>query len=299
MKIVSLFCILPFFISGCGEDPGGQASETSSSKASEIEVPSSWDQHTDPRPLAGIMIEQGLPVLIEYAKLLQQFEGGANQSSGSLVDLAFGAINTAQGIAIDAIPAQEGWQEKAGKRFHERLTGEVSLITTDKRLTRARSVLDKVRKANGLDHEFSLHLIKDKDLNAFASVGGYLYLTTGMIKSLASEDEMAWVLGHEIAHVTCGHCDRKAKTLHVAGGFGDIVETGANAGLMISAPFGQVDEYEADAKGRDYADEAGYDSEAGIEVLRRFMKKEGESNLLDKMISSHPFSQERITRLEK
>jgi beta-barrel assembly-enhancing protease len=251
------------------------------------------------KPLSAMLIENGLPVLLEYAKLLQQFEQGKNDSPKSLVDLAFGAVNTAQSIAIDALPVEEGWQEKTGDRFHDQLTDQVEVISNDKRLNNARSVLQKLKKANRLDEDISLYLIKEKEENAFSSVGGYIYLTTGIFKFLSNDDEMAWLLGHEIAHLTCGHCDRKAKTLHIAQGLGDIVETGANAGLMISAPFGQGDEYEADAKGRDYAEAAGYDRDAGIEVLRRFKKNEGESNALDKMFRSHPFSEERITRLEK
>ncbi len=79
----------------------------------------------------------------------------------------------------------------------------------------------------------------------------------------------------------------------------DIVETGASVGLMLTAPFGQGDEYEADSKGREYAKKAGYDTKAGLEVLRRFKKDEGEYDDLEKMFRSHPFSEERISRLEK
>jgi hypothetical protein len=283
-----VYTLLLSLLCGCSESQDGTDNQTGTEQDDYIE-----------QPLETILVENGLPVLIEYAKLLQQFEKGSDGSPTSLVDLAFGAVNTVQNIAIDSVPVEDGWQEKAGKRFHKYLSKEVKVISNDKRLDKARKVLERLTEANKLNDDFSLHLIKEKEKNAFSSVGGYLYLTTGMVKSLRSEHEMAWLLGHEIAHQTCGHCDRKAKTLHLAGGFGDIVETGANAGLMISAPFGQGDEYEADATGRDYAESAGYDRDAGIEVLRRFKQNEGDSNAFDKMFRSHPFSEERITRLEK
>ena len=222
-----------------------------------------------------------------------------NDSPGSLLDLAFGAANVARKLAIDVLPVEEGWQEKTGERVHKYIEEECEIIENDRRFGKLRGVLAKMEKANGLDDDFSVYLVKDKENNAFSSVGGHLYLTTGMMKFLRNDDELAWVIGHEMAHVTCGHCDRKAKTIHVAGGFGDIVETGASVGLMLTAPFGQGDEYEADSKGRQYAKEAGYDTKAGLEVLRRFKKDEGEYDDLEKMFRSHPFSEERISRLEK
>lgn len=291
MKNSIIFSFVLILLFGCAENQESSEAEKSQEQSSPVE--------TIEKPLDDILLQDGIPILVEYTKLLEEFEQGKEDAPKTLVDLAFGAANTAQKLAIDMLPVEEGWQDEAGKRFHEDLCEELNVISNDKRLKNARRVLEKLSKANQLDDDFSLYLIKEKDINAFASVGGYLYLTTGMVKSLQSDDELAWVLGHEIAHQTCGHCDHKAKTLHVAGGFGDIVVTGANAGLMISAPFGQGDEYEADAKGSDYAEKAGYDPDAGIKVLRRFMENEGDSNALDKMLRSHPFSEERITRLEK
>jgi beta-barrel assembly-enhancing protease len=275
------------------ETPAETSPQAESSPKEEAE-----DDETD-KPLSAVLVEQGLPVLLEYAKLLREFEQGKNDSPGSLLDLAFGAANVARKLAIDVLPVEEGWQEKTGERFHKYIEEECEIIENDRRFGKLRGVLAKMEKANGLDDDFSVYLVKDKENNAFSSVGGHLYLTTGMMKFLRNDDELAWVIGHEMAHVTCGHCDRKAKTIHVAGGFGDIVETGASVGLMLTAPFGQGDEYEADSKGRQYAKEAGYDTKAGLEVLRRFKKDEGEYDDLEKMFRSHPFSEERISRLEK
>jgi hypothetical protein len=330
-RILSILCAV-MLICGCGnnrDDAGGDDNQSEESgKASpekeeetakpaqptvetETETPAETspqaesthkeeeeEDETD-KPLSAVLVEQGLPVLLEYAKLLQEFEQGKNDSPGSFLDLAFEAANVARKLAIDVLPVEEGWQEKTGEKFHKYMKEECEIIDRDRRLNKIRGVLGKMKKANGLDDDFSVYLVKDKENNAFSSVGGHLYLTTGMMKFLRNDDELAWVIGHEMAHVTCGHCDRKAKTIHIAGGFGDIVETGASVGLMLTAPFGQGDEYEADSKGRQYAKKAGYDTKAGLEVLRRFKKDEGEYDDLEKMFRSHPFSEERISRLEK
>ena len=78
------------------------------------------DDETD-KPLSAVLVEQGLPVLLEYAKLLQEFEQGKNDSPGSFLDLALEAANVARKLAIDVLPVEEGWQEKTGERFHKQI----------------------------------------------------------------------------------------------------------------------------------------------------------------------------------
>ena len=298
-RILSILCALMLFC-GCGNNRNDADGDDNQSEESGKATPEQTEENDETdKPLSAVLVEQGLPVLLEYAKLLREFEQGKNDSPGSFIGFALEAANVARKLAIDVLPVEEGWQEKTGERFHKYIEEECEIIENDRRFGKLRGVLAKMEKANGLDDDFSIYLVKDKENNAFSSVGGHLYLTTGMMKFLRNDDEIAWVIGHEMAHVTCGHCDRKAKTIHVAGGFGDIVETGASVGLMLTAPFGQGDEYEADSKGREYAKEAGYDTKAGLEVLRRFKKDEGEYDDLEKMFRSHPFSEERISRLEK
>ena len=103
--------------------------------------------------------------------------------------------------------------------------------------------------------EFSwpLKIIQDDStLNAFAAPGGYIYVFTGLIKYLDSEDELAGVLGHEIAHA-----DRRHSTSQLTKQYGIVTllqaAAGDNPGLMaqvaaslISLKFSRSDESEAD-----------------------------------------------------
>ena len=154
MKYV-VYTLLLSLLCGCSESQDGSDNQTGTEQDDYIE-----------QPLETILVENGLPVLIEYAKLLQQFEKGSDGSPTSLVDLAFGAVNTVQNIAIDSVPVEDGWQEKAGKRFHKYLSKEVKVISNDKRLDKARKVLERLTEANKLNDDFSLHLIKEKEKNA-------------------------------------------------------------------------------------------------------------------------------------
>jgi predicted Zn-dependent protease len=58
------------------------------------------------------------------------------------------------------------------------------------------------------DFAWEFYLIDDDVLNAFAAPGGYVYIYTGLIEFLSHEDELAGVIGHEIAHAANRHTER-------------------------------------------------------------------------------------------
>ena len=71
-------------------------------------------------------------------------------------------------------------------------------------------ITDNILNSGALTHrdqfEWKLHIIHDdKTLNAFVTPGGYIYVYTGLIKYLDSEDELAGVMGHELAHADRRH----------------------------------------------------------------------------------------------
>ena len=110
------------------ETPAETSPQAESSPKEEAE-----EDETD-KPLSAVLVEQGLPVLLEYAKLLREFEQGKNDSPGSFLDLALGAANVARKLAIDVLPVEEGWQEKTGDRFHKYVEEECEIIDRDRRL---------------------------------------------------------------------------------------------------------------------------------------------------------------------
>ncbi len=62
--------------------------------------------------------------------------------------------------------------------------------------------------SNNGDHKFTFFVVDDPSLNAFALPGGFIGVHTGLIEATRSEDELAGVLAHEIAHVTQRHIAR-------------------------------------------------------------------------------------------
>ncbi|AOS45853.1 TPR repeat-containing protein YfgC precursor [Lacunisphaera limnophila] len=151
-----------------------------------------------------------------------------------------------------------------------------------------------------------------KTVNAFALPGGKVGVYTGLLALASSDDEVATVIGHEIAHVTARHGAERMSQGLVAGVVGAGVELGTKdseyrdlARVLYGATatgatlaFSRGNESEADYIGLRYAAKAGYDPRAAITFWQKMAKaKDGKQPW--KWISTHPPDGERIAALQK
>jgi predicted Zn-dependent protease len=125
--------------------------------------------------------------------------------------------------------------------------------------------------------KYAFHVVPGSEVQAFAFPGGQIFITTGMLDFLRSDDELAGVLGHEIAHVDQRHCIELLQTRLAMGKLGlDIVAFPAEMLQQIWAVgYRQYQEAEADAVGLRLMTRAGYDPEAMIGPLERLKAEEG------------------------
>lgn len=149
-------------------------------------------------------------------------------------------------------------------------------------------------------------------VNAFALPGGKVGVYTGLINLASSDDEIAIVMGHEIAHVTARHgAERMTQDAAVAGG-GALIDAltkdkkshdpllavyglASTGGLLA---FSRSHESEADYIGIRYAAKAGYDPQAAV----TFWQKMAKANTGAKppvFLSTHPTNERRIADLQK
>jgi predicted Zn-dependent protease len=172
-------------------------------------------------------------------------------------------------------------------------------------------------QANEGDYEFTFFVVNDPRINAFALPGGYIGVHTGLIDATRSEDELAGVLAHEIAHVTQRHIARAihagsrqsilstalmlgALILGAAGGSGDAVQ-GAMAVAQGTAAQQQINftrshEYEADRIGIRALAEAGFDPhgmDSFFEVMSRQQLGAPDSRMPE-FLRTHPVTTARI-----
>lgn len=146
--------------------------------------------------------------------------------------------------------------------------------------------------------DFELIMLDSEIVNAFITFGGYIYLTTGLLDFVNTYDELAFILGHEIGHEVELHTQRKITKLMVSSNIMNKVnleeyeELAIGINTQVSAPFSQIDEYEADYYGFLLAEKAGYDVNRFDDFFEKLEKYE-DKNLLKKMTSTHPFAEDR------
>lgn len=148
-------------------------------------------------------------------------------------------------------------------------------------------------------------------INAFALPGGKVGVYTGLINLVESDDELAAVIGHEIAHVTARHgAERMSQgMLAAAGGVALDASTQnqknkelimASYGLLAGGgilAFSRAHESEADYIGIRYAAKAGYDPRAAISFWQKMAAKSGGARM-PVFLSTHPSHDRRISDLE-
>lgn len=159
-------------------------------------------------------------------------------------------------------------------------------------------LLNQVKDSANIDFQVQ----ESPDVNAGATFGK-IVVTTGMIRFARSEDELAVVLGHEIAHVVKGHITKgiisnipliigAILAESAAPGTGRLVQLG---GSIFTQKFSRDMEREADYFGILYAHRAGFDVGEGIGIWERFAIELPESQRTT-IFSSHPSSTERLAR---
>lgn len=178
--------------------------------------------------------------------------------------------------------------------------------------------------AQGSRQDVTYHFaILDTDsLNAMALPGGFVFVTRGALANMSDESQLAGVLAHEVAHVDGRHLEREIKK---QGNAGLIVKTAqeeggkratqdqmtqllvkkfgdALANYVVTKPYSQGDESEADKKGLDFASKAGYKSAGLRDFLQTLAKASDDpanAQALGAWSQTHPPYNVRVDNLNK
>lgn len=152
-------------------------------------------------------------------------------------------------------------------------------------------------------------VLDDPSLNAFATPGGYVFVTQGLLRHIQNEAELAAVLGHEIGHITAKHIleiiqrSKKIEGITKVGlafydknpeSFQRLVDTATKK--LLDEGLDQEKELEADRLGAIFASRAGYDPTAYLSLLDRLRKLKGDDPNLFK---THPNFSARIENVQQ
>lgn len=193
--------------------------------------------------------------------------------------------------------------------------GKSALNTDRANLERIRRIADRLiphTAAFRLDApawQWEVNLETRNELNAYCAPGGKIMFFTGIIKQLSlSDDEIAAIMGHEIAHALREHGRERmsqayaqnaglsilSSALGLGQGGGQLLQMAAQVGLTLPHSRGQ--ESEADVMGLELLARAGYSPNAAVTLWQKMQKATGGSQ--GSFTSTHPSSAERIQNLQ-
>jgi len=158
-------------------------------------------------------------------------------------------------------------------------------------------------------YQFNFYVLNDQNtINAFALPGGQIFITMAMLAKLHSDDEIAAVLGHEMAHVIHRHSSEQMAQRGLLDGIVQSVAVGSGnmnsaqiatyVGQIMNMKYSRQDELESDNYGVKYAHAAGYDARAALAVMKVLEDASGGS-LRNEFMSTHPSPANRVEEIKK
>ena len=204
-------------------------------------------------------------------------------------------------------------ETQLGRQAAQQVQRSIGLVENESLQSYVQRVGESIAAdSEGPDLQWTFRVVDDPTPNAFALPGGFIFVTRGMLAHMASEAELAAVLGHEIGHVTARHSVEQISRQQLAQlglGLGmiffpEIQQFGGlfSAGLeLVFLKYGRDAERQADRLGFDYALRQGYDvreMEDIFATLQRIAAQEGQSPL-PVWASTHPDPGERIESIRE
>ena len=181
---------------------------------------------------------------------------------------------------------------------------------------RVRTVGSRIIQAAGLSGQpWEYAVFEDNTPNAFALPGGKIGVNTGLLRLVANDDQLAAVIGHEVAHTVANHAaERMSQQAAAQIGLGvassalgsrvgaeqarqiaSLGSAGAQVGVLL--PFSRQHELEADRLGVDYMQRAGYDPRQAV-ILWETMARQ-RTGSTPSFLSTHPSDANRIAALRQ
>jgi predicted Zn-dependent protease len=223
-----------------------------------------------------------------------------------------------QAVAAGFTLMSESGEIETGAKLDDEIGNKMGFYTEPKLQAYVSDIVRRlVRAGSPRSFEYRVKIVDIAEENAFATVGGYVYVTRGMLAQLNSETELAGVMAHEISHISHRHVAKqqtRAMAYQVLGlgavalgatlGNADnnlgMAPLGVSAALAtILSSYSQEAELEADESGLLMMAQAGYDPRGLSTFLRSLRTRERLTGLgYHGLIASHPETASRIAKAE-
>jgi beta-barrel assembly-enhancing protease len=190
-----------------------------------------------------------------------------------------------------------------GKQINQELVGSQVRLYRDPEVNHYVEQVGRRLAANSdrPDLPYTFQIVQDDAINAFATLGGYVYVHTGLLKTADNEAELASVLAHEIGHIGGKHVVKQMQQKALESGLLTAAGLDRNSAVQIGVqlardlPRSRKNEFEADQRGLRTLTRTGYAQSAMVSFMQKLLKKGGSTPTF---LSSHPGTSDRITALK-
>lgn len=149
---------------------------------------------------------------------------------------------------------------------------------------------------------YTFQVVEDKDINAFSTMGGYVYLNMGLIAAADNCAQLAGIIGHEMGHIAGRHALEQIKQMAIEQGIATAAGVDSNQFVLLGVvvalqlPNSREAEFDADRRGVKNIARTGYAPQALPEFLKKLLSK---SDQVPAFLHSHPAVPERIAALNE
>jgi predicted Zn-dependent protease len=176
-------------------------------------------------------------------------------------------------------------------------------------------IKQRLEPAADLPMPIKLSIIDSPVLDAFATVGGYVFMTTGILEQADREEEIVGILGHEFSHVGRRHVSKgMEKEKYISWGSvatvllallapspaakAALMTGGMGAGQTLALKYTRENEEEADRFGVATCEKAGYNGAGSADFLRKLSSTSLEK-MMPQYLLTHPYSEDRAVRIQQ
>jgi predicted Zn-dependent protease len=191
-----------------------------------------------------------------------------------------------------------------GKQLDRQLASEVRISRDPAPIALVRSIGEGlIGNSDRPELPYTFQVVEDKNINAFATMGGFVYVNTGTIAAADNRAQLAAVIAHEMGHISGRHALEQIKQMALAQGVASVagldrdqfVQIGVQLALRL--PNSREAEFDADRRGLMTISRAGYAPQAMPAFMQKLAGKSGDA--LPGFLKTHPGTNERIAALNE
>ena len=203
-----------------------------------------------------------------------------------------------------------------GRTLARRVEAELPVVADEPMQARVRSIGERLAAVcDRRELVYSFTVVHEEEVNAFSLPGGYVFLNDALVEKAASDDELAAVISHEVAHIAARHAVRQsesslglqlAQLATLVTRNGQAAQGVSVAGIAMQLAYAREDELEADRLGVKYMKAAGFDSKAMLAFLEKLRDLDRDkSHYLPRGVVrphyalTHPYIPERLRAVKE